>query len=62
MPDVFPIRTVLPLRVTLASQCDPRLIQALCMSVCVCVSVSVCVCVCVSVCMYVCMCMCVCMQ
>ena len=29
-PDVFPIRTILPLRVTLASQCDPSLIRTLC--------------------------------
>ena len=29
-PDVFPIRSVLPLRATLASQCDPAIIQTLC--------------------------------
>ena len=29
-PDTFPIRTVLPLRVTLASGCDPKLIKTLC--------------------------------
>ena len=29
-PDVFPLRTVLPLRVTLASKCDPVLIMHLC--------------------------------
>ncbi|CAI8052783.1 2-hydroxychromene-2-carboxylate isomerase [Geodia barretti] len=28
-PDVFPIRSVLPLRATLASQCDPAIIQTL---------------------------------
>ena len=29
-PDVFPIRSVLPLRATLAGQCDPAIIQTLC--------------------------------
>ena len=29
-PDAFPLRTVLPLRVTLAAGCDPKLIRALC--------------------------------
>ena len=29
-PDVFPLRTVLPLRVTIASKCDPMLIMHLC--------------------------------
>lgn len=29
-PESFPIRTVLPLRVTLASGCDPKLIKILC--------------------------------
>ena len=29
-PDNFPLRTVLPLRVTLASGCDPRLVGVLC--------------------------------
>ena len=31
-PQAFPLRTVLPLRVTLASGCDPMLIQTLCKS------------------------------
>ena len=31
-PQAFPLRTVLPLRVTLASSCDPVLIQTLCKS------------------------------
>lgn len=29
-PDVFPLRSVLPLRATLASKCDPALIRTLC--------------------------------
>ena len=29
-PDNFPLRTVLPLRVTLSSGCDPALIKVLC--------------------------------
>lgn len=29
-PDNFPLRTVLPLRVTLSSGCNPELIQLLC--------------------------------
>ena len=33
-PDTFPIRTVLPLRVTLASGCDPTLITHIC-NVCI---------------------------
>ncbi len=32
-PDTFPLRTVLPLRVTLAADCDPNLIQHLCMAI-----------------------------
>ena len=32
-PDAFPLRTVTPLRVTLASKCDPELIRVLCESV-----------------------------
>ena len=33
-PDVFPIHSVLPLRVTLASHCDPNLIRTLCEQLC----------------------------
>lgn len=29
-PTAFPLRSVLPLRVTLASHCEPRLIKSLC--------------------------------
>ena len=29
-PDTFPLRTVLPLRVTLVAACDPKLIKHLC--------------------------------
>lgn len=29
-PEVFPIRTVLPLRVILAASCDPHLISCIC--------------------------------
>ena len=32
-PDNFPLRTVLPLRVTLSSGCNPNLIKVLCMCV-----------------------------
>lgn len=30
-PSIFPLRTVLPLRATLASGCDPEVIRLLCM-------------------------------
>ena len=29
-PDAFPIRSVLPLRLTLAANCEPALIKAIC--------------------------------
>ena len=29
-PDTFPLRSVLPLRVTLASGCDPKVIDTIC--------------------------------
>ena len=31
-PDAFPIRSVLPLRLTLAAKCQPTLIKAICKS------------------------------
>ena len=31
-PTVFPLRSVLPLRVTLAAGCEPNLIRAICKS------------------------------
>lgn len=31
-PDSFPIRSVLPLRVTLAAGCDPKVIDVICES------------------------------
>ena len=39
-PDTFPLRTVLPLRVTLASKCDPALIRTLCKPLSLSLSVS----------------------
>ena len=32
-PETFPLRSVLPLRVTLAANCDPAIIEKICKSV-----------------------------